>query len=1109
LSSAPIDFVNLFVRPPGELLYFLFIIVISLAGMFMALGQRARRPNSRSAQRYFLASLGAVMAWLVLMAGALYTILSRQNPAIIIPPLERAASVNTILLIGWAFLTADHTRWGRAPNLLVLILMAIIVVGYMISGLQWPLIATQRDFNLSVFGITWTFVPAILCVLGFVVTIAYFRSVIDAPLKLLFFLLLSLGYGITLLQILQGAIIGNYAGLTRLAFAAALTIVPAVIHRAIVGQLQADAASPKLKTAEMPAVVPTMVPVQARQRLPDTPLPSSPIERESVQLLKALGIILSDATPLNIPQRIVDAALEIIKADVGALLRLQDANYADITSAYDRVMKRGIPALALSLDQQPTLVNSIERQAQRPLFPDRNVKELDDLFTRLDVNQRGPVYFQPLVNDKKIVAVLMISLPYSGRELREGEQELLKGFAVISASLLSLSYAANDARRRAEERVIQAMVEGVNPAEVKDDDVIAARREMEASLQAARDQIGQLTRQVMELKVELEYERSRVEQELEDSQEGLSISQQMVALADEQNKLREEREQLNQRLQDAAAALAGATGTDSDSIVNNMIESLQREKEDLLAQRANLQAQLDDLRANDKTLIPNMQQIVQHMVQEKNRLESERTELQGKIGDVEGQLQALGIEGESGVAQLINQLNEQRLSLQAKNDAFKRERDALLAERARLEESINQAREWDTRIDTLQTEIKNLAADREALIKQRDQLRLERDEFASNEEQGKSIRARLLSQSAGYEIELSEAHAEQAQLRAQLQKLDDERSSLISERDRLLAEKQAVEIDHQQLLARVEGDRGRLQQVGSEGVGSLTKMVEELSTQREGLERELHETRTKLAAVEKRLERIGIAAKALPKFQPEQPELMMGLVQELRTPMTSIGGYVDLLIGESAGILGEMQRKFIQRIRTNVTRLGAMIEDLVRLTALDTGKFSLSPESVNVVNLIEEAITNSSMQFREKSLTVHLDLDDTLPLLRIDRDAISQMIGELLTNAYLVSPPDSEIFVKANKQAVDLNGTATDCLVVSIEDRGGGISAEDETRVFSRKYRAENPLIQGLGDTGVGLSVARALAEAHGGKLWLGSRANLGAIFSFALPFEPALEPEG
>lgn len=1103
MSQAPIDFINLFVRQPGEMLYFLFIIAISLAGMFMALGQRLRRPNSRSAQRYFMASLGAVITWLVLMVGALYTLLARQNPAVIVPPLERAASVITILLIGWAFLTADHTRWGRASSLLLLVFLVIVIVGYLITGLQWPLIATQRDFNLSVFGITWTFVPAILCVFGAVITVAYFRAIIDAPLKLLFFLILSLGYAITLIQITQGALIGNYAGLTRLAFVAALITVPAVIHRAIVMQLQADSAAAKPADApEKPAPVPTMIP-SARQRGADAP---SPVERESAQLLKALGLILNDATPLNLPQRVVDAALDIIKADVGALLRVQDANYADITSTYDRIMKRSIAALALNLDQQPTLVNAIERQTQRPLFPDRNVKELDDLYTRLDINQRGPTYFQPLMHDKKIVAILMLGLPYSGRELRESEQELLKGFGVISASLLALSYAANDVRRRAEERVIQAMVEGISPSEVKDDDVIAARKEMEASLQLARDQIAQLNRQVRELTIELESERSRVTEELEDSQEGLSISQQMVMLQDAQAKLREERDRLATRLEEAEAALTGVTATTDEAIINNMIEALQREKEDLLAQRANLQAQLDDMRAKDRMLIPSMQQIVRHMADEKTRLENSRAELQGKVGDVESQLQALGIEGESGVAQLINQLNEQRMALQTRSEGLKRERDILLAERARLEESIAQAHERDARIETLQTEIKNLAADREALLKQRNQLREERDELANNEERGKAQRVQLLSQTAGYEIELSEAHAEQAQLRARLQQLADDRSGLVAERDRLLAEKQAIEIERDQLLARIDGDRERVKQVGEEGVGSLTKMVEEISVQRDSLERELNETRTQLATVERKLERLEVAARTQPKYQPEEPELLIGLVQELRTPMTSITGYVDLLIGESAGILGEMQRKFIQRVRTNVTRLGAMIEDLVRLTALDMGKFSLTPEPVQVVNLLEEAITNASMPFREKALTVHLDLDDTLPPLRIDRDAISQMIGQLLTNAYLVSPPESEIYIAARKRSVDINGTATDCLVVSVEDRGGGIAPEDTARVFSRKYKAGNPLVEGLGDTGVGLAIARALAEAHGGKLWLETRPNVGSTFSFALPFEPALE---
>jgi signal transduction histidine kinase len=160
------------------------------------------------------------------------------------------------------------------------------------------------------------------------------------------------------------------------------------------------------------------------------------------------------------------------------------------------------------------------------------------------------------------------------------------------------------------------------------------------------------------------------------------------------------------------------------------------------------------------------------------------------------------------------------------------------------------------------------------------------------------------------------------------------------------------------------------------------------------------------------------------------------------------------------------------------------------------------PELVNVVNLIEDSITNAAIQFREKGLTVHLNLDDRLPPLRADRDALNQIIGQLLTNAYLVSPPESEVYIRAERYA----HAADKMLHLSVEDRGGGVDPADEARVFSRKYKAENPLIQGIGDTGVGLSIAKALVEAHGGKLWLESHPNVGNIFNVLLPLEPVLE---
>jgi signal transduction histidine kinase len=234
------------------------------------------------------------------------------------------------------------------------------------------------------------------------------------------------------------------------------------------------------------------------------------------------------------------------------------------------------------------------------------------------------------------------------------------------------------------------------------------------------------------------------------------------------------------------------------------------------------------------------------------------------------------------------------------------------------------------------------------------------------------------------------------------------------------------------------------------------------------------------------------------------------MVQELRTPMTSIVGYVDLLLSESVGILGEMQRKFLQRVSTNVSRLTTMLDDLTRITALDTGQFVLVAEPVDVIALIEDAITNSASQFREKGLVVNLNLsDDDIPPVAADQDAMSQIIGQLLTNAYLASPPNTDVTITARRQPVTLSDNGSrdmvDGLFVAVADRGGGIALDDQARVFSRKYKADNPLIQGLGDTGVGLAIAKALVEAHGGRLWLETQVEVGSTFTFVLPLETAL----
>lgn len=230
-------------------------------------------------------------------------------------------------------------------------------------------------------------------------------------------------------------------------------------------------------------------------------------------------------------------------------------------------------------------------------------------------------------------------------------------------------------------------------------------------------------------------------------------------------------------------------------------------------------------------------------------------------------------------------------------------------------------------------------------------------------------------------------------------------------------------------------------------------------------------------------------------------EVIASLAHELRTPMTSIVGYTDLLLGESVGILGEMQRKFLQRVKANIERMGDLLNDIIEVASMETGRIELRPEPVDLVTVIEEAIMGLSARFRERDLTVRLDMALALPPVRADRDALYQIMLHLLSNACQCSKEGTEVVVSGHLEEPE-EGLLS-FVRVSVTDTGGGIAPEDQPRVFQRFYRADRPLIAGLGETGVGMAIAKALVEAHGGRIWLESELGLGSTFSFILPTEP------
>ena len=257
------------------------------------------------------------------------------------------------------------------------------------------------------------------------------------------------------------------------------------------------------------------------------------------------------------------------------------------------------------------------------------------------------------------------------------------------------------------------------------------------------------------------------------------------------------------------------------------------------------------------------------------------------------------------------------------------------------------------------------------------------------------------------------------------------------------------------------------------------------------LQNDLAEANMKLVQLEK-----GHAG----KYSTEQAEVIASIAQDLRQPMSSVVGYTDLLLGESVGILGSLQRKFVERIKASTERIGTLVDDMIQITNLETGLTELKPEPADVNAIVDNAMSYTSSQIREKNITLHLDLPKKIQSIYADREALQQILIHLLQNAGAVSPIEGTITLKVQTQTED----GREFVMMQVSDTGGGIPPEDIPRVFTRLYRADNVLIQGVGDTGVGLSIAKTLTEAQNGRIWVESEAGVGSTFSVLLPMNKA-----
>lgn len=1098
------DFVNLFVDSTGELLYFIAIFVCYQAVLLMALDQSRRSSREQAARRYAVSVGLAQIAWLTLMGGALYSV--TEDSTNLMPPLENAVRAVVLVCLSWGLLTAEHEGSTRRLTIFSLLVIVLLFIGFVYTLQNWN---PDQDFNTQDFSVTWAFIPALLAGTSILLLLTQFKHVADIPLKLLFFALIIVGHVYALVELANNNLEGDAAGPIRWAYITSSALIVVLVYRVIIDRMTeaieevatyAESISKPQKAITTTSSEMEDLGIKVTDVTPGTGALGG--RNLSMELLKALGIMLDKEETNILPRQIVASVGGMLKADIVAIIAYDESSWADILAAHNFIQDIAISGMSLNLNEQPTLRNAIQTKQQMHLSMDENSDELQDLYTRLDITQIGPTYIQPLNRHGNVVGVLIVGLPYTRRDLRQDECRLLESMGPIAARLLVISRTAMIDRVRAEERAILQIVESTEGEDIVENTaVLAVRREMQESLELAQREINELTLTINNLQEELDRERDRLSTLIGDSDdEAMSITQRIEAIVDERETLQHERQQLANALKEAQATLAGVTPT--DEAYQAMIQNMQHEINELHAQKRRLEEQLADVRQQpaDTPAVERLRTMLQTISEEKARIAAERDQVADQLKKAQSRLDGIGIEDNvESLMQRIAKLTEERTYYQSQAERATQDREMLLRERQNLEDAIAQETERATKLQALEDEVARLTYDREALAKSRDSMKAEREALIAEREGWHTDRARMLAHNDSLKMELDETLDMLSEANRDRQELSNERNQIAIERDILRAQLTRAENERDTLLARIEGDRERLQELGAEGIEPLTEMIDNLSKERVNLEQRTLELQQQVETLQREISRLETQPMPTVTEVPAPPinmEVIISIAQELRTPLSVIMGYTETILNESVGILGALQGKLLKRVKANVDRLSNLVEELIKVVAIDSGQLQLAPQKINLIDIIDEAITGNRYKFSEKGIVLDLDITHEDLYVQADEEALHQIVYNLLENAYLVSPTEGVVELTARYEE---DGTH---IFVSISDRGGGISPEDQRRVFSRLYRADNPLISGLGDTGVGMSITKALVEAHGGNLWLESEQGVGNIFKFTLPVE-------
>ncbi len=222
---------------------------------------------------------------------------------------------------------------------------------------------------------------------------------------------------------------------------------------------------------------------------------------------------------------------------------------------------------------------------------------------------------------------------------------------------------------------------------------------------------------------------------------------------------------------------------------------------------------------------------------------------------------------------------------------------------------------------------------------------------------------------------------------------------------------------------------------------------------------------------------------------------------QLRTPLSSINWYTEMLLNEDAGKINDEQKKYLQEVYIGSRRMVELVNSLLNVSRLDLGTFVINPIPVDVPKAIKSLLVELKSQIKEKKQIIKESYADNLPLLSADESLLRMILQNLLSNAVKYTPALGNITAEIN--VVDGQ------FIIKISDTGMGIPKSQQNKIFSKLFRADNAKQSETEGTGLGLYIIKSIVDQAGGEVSFESEENKGSSFSISFPMEGMKKKDG